>query len=184
MCGLENHFQTWGIIRAEESLLEWEMLLEQWTGSRESWLLEQWAGWRESWLFHGSVANFYNLKTKKIPAERVVLTFILPQICDNIVSGEHCFTEQLGDLRSQNLGHFVLDPKEFRNSNTFQLYSYLMDFPFRHTWSYEINYRCNRKTNRRKGKEGLGRVMAVTQLPRAWEDRGVSSAAAERGHCG
>ena len=81
-----------------------------------------------------------------------VLTFILPQICDNIVSGEHCFTEQLGDLRSQNLGHFVLDPKEFRNSNTFQLYSYLMDFPFRHTWSYEINYRCNRKTNRRKGK--------------------------------
>jgi hypothetical protein len=24
-----------------------------------------------------------------------------------------------------------------------------------------------RETNRRKGKEGLGRVMAVTQLPRA-----------------
>ena len=62
-----------------------------------------------------------------------VLTFILPQICENIVSGEHCFTEQLGDLRSQNLGHFVLDPKEFRNSNTFQLCSYLMDFPFRYT---------------------------------------------------
>ena len=53
-----------------------------------------------------------------------VLTFILPQICENIVSGE-----QLADFTSQDLGHFLLDPEEFRNSNTFQLYSYLMDFP-------------------------------------------------------
>ena len=69
------------------------------------------------------LSNFTHTHTMK-NCLYTVLTFILPQICENIVSGE-----QLADLTSQDLGHFLLDPEEFRNSNTFQLYSYLMDFP-------------------------------------------------------
>ena len=36
VCGLEKNFQTWGGMRGEQHLLERDMLLEQWVGSRES----------------------------------------------------------------------------------------------------------------------------------------------------
>ena len=53
---LEENFQSRGRMRREQSLLEWEMLLKQWAGSRE----------RQH--FCGLVANFSSLKTKTIPA--------------------------------------------------------------------------------------------------------------------
>ena len=46
--GLEKNFQTWGRMRGEQSLLEWETLLELQAGSRES---QHWTGVFSSSLF-------------------------------------------------------------------------------------------------------------------------------------